>query len=331
MEFIDSTLPSFLKDSGCTLKCLVYFIIFIGAIYVVKMLLGLVSLINRQFIRKPLDLIKTYGGQDSWAVVTGGSDGVGLQFCKDLAKLGFNICIISRTESKIQEKLQEISKNCGKQIKTRAIVADLSKMTKIEEYEKLATKLSDIDIGMLLLNAGWTQTCPFIDLTPEQIEYTVNINALHPAYLSKVLIKQLQARTQRSAIIITSSGLAGFPASGAITYSASKAFSSFLGQGLNYELKDKIDVMSYELGETRTKLLGSRKSPMVIEDVRIVTKACLRDIGRESLTYGALKHELSMLLIGVLPLKMLQSTMYKASLKVRDRIRAKEAAEKKAQ
>ena len=41
--------------------------------------------------------------QHSWAVVTGGSDGIGLAMAKKLANEGFNICIISRTESKIND------------------------------------------------------------------------------------------------------------------------------------------------------------------------------------------------------------------------------------
>jgi short-subunit dehydrogenase len=46
--------------------------------------------------------------------VTGGSDGIGLQYCKDLAKQGFNICIIARNEQKMKEKLEEIKRECGK-------------------------------------------------------------------------------------------------------------------------------------------------------------------------------------------------------------------------
>lgn len=56
------------------------------------------------------------------------------------------------------------------------------------------------------------------------------------------------ARKKRSGILITSSGLGTFPAPGMATYSCAKAFSSFLGQALNYELKDKIDVLSFECG-----------------------------------------------------------------------------------
>ena len=38
---------------------------------------------------------KSGGG---WAVVTGGSDGMGLAIAKNLAAQGFNICIVSRNE-----------------------------------------------------------------------------------------------------------------------------------------------------------------------------------------------------------------------------------------
>lgn len=62
-------------------------------------------------------------------------------------------------------------------------------------------------------------------------------------------------------MIFTSSGLASFPASGFITYSSSKALVTYIAQGMNYELRDKIDVMSFEAGETSTKLLGKRKGP----------------------------------------------------------------------
>ena len=50
-------------------------------------------------------MFKSYGKKGSWAVVTGGSDGIGLAMCKQLGNQGFNICIISRNEKKMIEKL----------------------------------------------------------------------------------------------------------------------------------------------------------------------------------------------------------------------------------
>lgn len=40
--------------------------------------------------------MQRYGGKDSWVVITGGSDGLGLEFAKELAKTGFNICMVGR-------------------------------------------------------------------------------------------------------------------------------------------------------------------------------------------------------------------------------------------
>ena len=102
---------------------------------------------------------------------------------------------------------------------------------------------------------------PYQDLTNEEVEQIVTINALHPAYLLKVMLPQLLARKTRSGIIVTSSGIGSCPVPGVISYSMSKSFSSFLAQGLNVELKEKIDVISFECGEVETKLNSGRKGP----------------------------------------------------------------------
>lgn len=41
-------------------------------------------------------------GKKSWAVVTGGSDGIGEEFCKELARRGFNICMVGRNTKKME-------------------------------------------------------------------------------------------------------------------------------------------------------------------------------------------------------------------------------------
>lgn len=71
-------------------------------------------------------------------------------------------------------------------------------------------------------------------------------------------------RAKRSAIAVTSSALAMYPMSGILPYSMSKTFSSFLAEGLNVELKDKVDVMSFQPGEVQTKLLGDRKTAVTV-------------------------------------------------------------------
>lgn len=51
------------------------------------------------------DLTKVYG-IGAWAVITGGTDGIGFGFCEELACKGFNICIISRSKQKLEKKIE---------------------------------------------------------------------------------------------------------------------------------------------------------------------------------------------------------------------------------
>jgi len=64
--------------------------------------------------RQELDLLKRYGGPGTWALVTGASDGIGAEYCKQLAAKGFNICLVSRTLLKLQqveEAVKQINPN----------------------------------------------------------------------------------------------------------------------------------------------------------------------------------------------------------------------------
>jgi len=123
----------------------------------------------------------------------------------------------------MKDKLEEIKKRSGKDIKTRYIVADLFKLYSIEDYQRvIGDKLKDIDVAMLFLNAGWLLMGPFMDLTNDEIEQTINVHILHPVYLSKVMLNQLLSRKKRSAIVFVGSGFGIRPSAGVVMYSAAK-------------------------------------------------------------------------------------------------------------
>ena len=129
---------------------------------------------------------------NSWAVVTGGSDGIGLAMCKKLAREGFNICIVSRSESKIKEKLEEIRKECRNgddSFKTMCLVADFWKLRTMEDYRKVVgEKLQDLDVGVLVLNAGFAHVGPFAEISDEELEKQVQVNANHVIYTAKAMV-----------------------------------------------------------------------------------------------------------------------------------------------
>jgi len=68
-------------------------------------------------------------------------------------------------------------------------VADFSQMKSIEDYERLVQdKISKLDVGILILNAGVGGMGPFSEIRDKDIEIIVNVNALHVIYFAKVLV-----------------------------------------------------------------------------------------------------------------------------------------------
>ena len=119
------------------------------------------------------------------------------------------------------------------------------------------------------------------------------VNVLQPIYTAKVLIDQMLARNHLSAIVVTSSGLGSTPVPGSLTYSCTKTFADFLARGLNYELAGKIDCLSWQAGEVSTKMLGRPPGGRIVT-TDVAVKGMLKDLGRESMSYGCLKHARTM-------------------------------------
>jgi len=114
------------------------------------------------------------------------------------------------------------------------------------------------------------------------------------------MLHQLQKREQRSAIGITASVAADYPIPGSISYSAAKRFVTDLAVGLNYELKDQIDVISYNPGFVATKL-NSNKPDYQTLSADEAAGVFLRDFGCESMTHGAFRHEFTTKLMDIFP------------------------------
>jgi len=168
--------------------------------------------------------------------------------------------------------------------------------------------VKDIDISMLFLNAGWSKLSKFENLSNQEVESIVTLNAKHPLYLSKVLLTQMLLRKQKSAIVVTSSISGSRPFPGLACYSASKSLSSYFAEGLSHEMIDTtdpsrpnfIDVLSWQLGETSTKL-AKRKAGGIVVEIKEAVSGALPSLGREKVTWGCLKHDLVMNLISNLP------------------------------
>ena len=281
--------------------------------------------LNRQFIRPLVQskyrIFNNYADPkgNSWAVVSGGSDGIGLAMCHNLAAQGFNICIVARNEAKINNCLDQLKKENPK-IQTRCVVAPMATMTTVQSYiDAVASKVADLDIGILCVNAGCNFSGPFIETSNENIESMVNVNSGQVAYLIKALLPQMVTRSKskgiRSGIVVTSSGMGKTIMPGFTTYCASKSFATFMAEGLNYELKDHIDVMSYCAGQVATKFNRLTKEDSGTILTTRAAEVCFRDLGYYPWTRGSKKHELRMLMFMYFPQSLIQNAAWKQAAK----------------
>ena len=68
-----------------------------------------------------------------WAVVTGCTDGIGLQYALQLASKGLDIVLISRSERKLETLSKEITAKFN--VKTKIIVYDFTKVDVLHKNE----------------------------------------------------------------------------------------------------------------------------------------------------------------------------------------------------
>ena len=78
----------------------------IGFVLIIRAIFSLAKKISI-LMRKRKDLTKLYG-EESWAFITGSSDGIGKGLAFGLAKEGFNIILSARTVSKMEKIKEEI-------------------------------------------------------------------------------------------------------------------------------------------------------------------------------------------------------------------------------
>lgn len=163
------------------------------------------------------------------ACITGASSGIGMEFAKQLSRMGYDLILIARHT--------DILKNMAKTLPVRCQVmpCDLS----IEaDCIALADRLQNRKIHILINNAGFGDLGDFdkTDLSKEMDMINVNIKALH--ILTKKLLPGFKKRGRGYILNVASSAglLPGGPHMA--TYYATKAYVTSLTSAISTELKE---------------------------------------------------------------------------------------------
>lgn len=187
-------------------------------------------------MRNTKNFLTKYG---SWALVTGASSGIGREAAIALAKAGFNLVLVARNRSAMDELTKSFEK--PHDIEVRVVTTDLAQANAVEE---ILAVTNGLDVGLAVLAAGFGSSVPFIqsDLSNELSMLDVNCRAV--LALAWHFGRQF-ARQKRGGIVLFNSLLAfqGVPTSA--NYAATKAYIQSLAEALHVELKPfGVDVLA---------------------------------------------------------------------------------------
>ena len=242
--------------------------------------------------------LRKYG---EWAVVTGCTDGIGLQYALQLAAKGFSIILISRSEDKLRTVSREITVKFN--VKTKIIVYDFAK---VDGYEIIAKELENLDIGILVNNVGTNYGGPVLQ-GKNDLQKTFDIMAVNMfscVGVSHAVVKGMCERKRGLMIHISSiSAIIHYPC--ANVYPATKIFMNKFVKCFSYENEGIIDHQLVLPGYVETKLSKAKARFFICPTAEDYVRSAIGTIGFANVTNGYWSHELQekMFLLLSLPLK----------------------------
>jgi short-subunit dehydrogenase len=190
------------------------------------------------------------------ALVTGASEGIGLEFCKILAGRGYDLILVARRE----QKLQDLARDLREQHKVECIVitADLSEPQAAQKLFQMV-KNKQHKVNFLVNNAGLLANGLFTDLDLSSQENMVMVNVLAVTSLTHLFATDMASRG--GGHILNVASLAAWTAiPNQNVYAATKAYVLSFSQALADEMMaagNGVVVTALCPGYTATKMLSN--------------------------------------------------------------------------
>ena len=186
-----------------------------------------------------------------WALVTGASSGIGREFARQIAASGINVVLVARREALLDEVGRAIAKDF--KVQYRTVVADLSQAGFLEN---LAKATDDLDIGLVVSNAGTGNPGEFLKIAREELESLLRLNTLAHLDIAHHFGQKLALRGRGGLLLVGAMG-----ASNGLPYMANdggaKAYVHSFGEALHVELKPlDVHVTVLPPGPTETPVIA---------------------------------------------------------------------------
>ena len=166
-----------------------------------------------------------------WALVTGASSGIGREFARQIAASGINVVLVARRDALLTELGRAISQEFD--VQYRALAMDLSQEGFLAG---LADATHDIDIGLVVSNAGSGNPGEFLKLDRQLLQETLRLSTMAHLDIAHHFGQKLSERRRGGIILAGAMGAEnGVPVMA--NDGAAKAYVHSLGEALHYEFK----------------------------------------------------------------------------------------------
>ncbi|MEU4311535.1 SDR family NAD(P)-dependent oxidoreductase [Nocardia sp. NPDC024068] len=216
-----------------------------------------------------------------WAVVAGGSEGVGAAFADELARAGMNLVLIARTPGPLDETAAKARAH-GVQVRTLAL-----DLLAADAVAQIRTATSDLEVGLLIFNAGANSYGhEFVTGDLDGFRRVITLNIDRQLELAQHFGAPMKQRGRGGIVLLGS--LAGYLGSEQQSvYAAAKAFSRVFAEGLWIELEPYgVHVVELVLGVTRTPAMQRAGLNLDLPGMLVAEPADVAREGLEHLTDG---------------------------------------------
>jgi 17beta-estradiol 17-dehydrogenase / very-long-chain 3-oxoacyl-CoA reductase len=207
----------------------------VGAVYLGQLLASFLAVLLQVYLVPGISLARFGAGQGAWALVTGCTDGIGREFARQLARRGFNVVLVSRSQAKLDALAAEIQEHCP-EAAAITLAVDFAAASD-EDYARIAAATRDLDVAVLVNNVGVNSDIPveFVEEGAARVDAMLAVNVAATVRLTHIFAARM--RTARRGLILNLGSAAGLsPTPLLATYSASKAFVSTFSTALGAEL-----------------------------------------------------------------------------------------------
>ncbi|PDS48531.1 SDR family oxidoreductase [Rhizobium anhuiense] len=183
-------------------------------------------------------------------LVTGASTGIGAKYAERFARRGHDLVLVARNKARLDALAVRLRDETG--VAIDILQADLTDPAEVAAVE--ARLREDERIGILVNNAGGNLPGSFLSQNTDDVSRLIALNTTAVARLASAVAPRFAA-AGGGAIINISSVVGIAPEFGMTVYGATKAFVTFLSQGLSIELGPKgVYVQAVLPAATRTEI-----------------------------------------------------------------------------